>query len=248
MLLSTRDQDSQQSFLLCIGISGARLAEIDRLLEGVIPVLGVPDVASARALVSGEAVYVEAANGGGAPASSDGRSGSSTDPHPGLGGSRDSSHAGGDVRGDVHGNSGARDDARSPTGVETAGGRPAAGSETGPETPDDAAAWQAGDWLRTDVPACGLRVDSAQRMVTWHGSPIELSAREFDLVAALARRPGHVWTFADLIETVWRRPYVGDAEAVVSAVKRLRRRIARVTTEIRIDSVRGVGFRLVAPA
>ncbi|MET9018732.1 winged helix-turn-helix domain-containing protein [Actinopolymorpha sp. NPDC004070] len=89
-----------------------------------------------------------------------------------------------------------------------------------------------------------LRLDHDLREAFWHTRPIELSARQFDLLATLAGAGNRVWTFAELTETVWRRPYVGDVDAVASAVKRLRRRLQGVTSELAVASVRGVGYRI----
>ncbi|WP_020578567.1 winged helix-turn-helix domain-containing protein [Actinopolymorpha alba] len=89
-----------------------------------------------------------------------------------------------------------------------------------------------------------LRLEENLREVSWRGRPIELSARQFDLLATLARDGGRVWSFADLTRAVWQRPYIGDADAVVSAVKRLRQRLSRVTGQLTVTSVRGVGYRL----
>ncbi|MBE1607676.1 winged helix-turn-helix domain-containing protein [Actinopolymorpha pittospori] len=89
-----------------------------------------------------------------------------------------------------------------------------------------------------------LRLDESLREASWHARPIELSARQFDLLATLARAGDRVWSFAELTETVWQRPYVGDLDAVASAVKRLRRRLNLVTGELTVASVRGVGYRL----
>ena len=90
-----------------------------------------------------------------------------------------------------------------------------------------------------------LRLDADLREATWRGSPVPLSAREFDLLFALTRDPGRVWTFAELTTHVWARPYLGDIEAVVSAVKRLRRQLRVVAPGVLVESVRGVGYRLV---
>jgi DNA-binding response OmpR family regulator len=75
---------------------------------------------------------------------------------------------------------------------------------------------------------------------------VECSAREFDLLCLLAGDMEKVWTFAELTEKVWKTSYLGDADMLVSAVKRLRRRLAAVGDGIQVVSVRGVGFRLVA--
>lgn len=90
-----------------------------------------------------------------------------------------------------------------------------------------------------------LRLDADLRETLWRGSPVPLSAREFDLLFALTKDPGRVWTFAELTTQVWERPYLGDIEAVVSAVKRLRRQLRAAAPGVQVDSVRGVGYRLV---
>ncbi|CAM3539681.1 winged helix-turn-helix domain-containing protein [Isoptericola cucumis] len=92
-----------------------------------------------------------------------------------------------------------------------------------------------------------LEVDLAAREVTAGGSPIHLSMREFDLLATLASEPDRVWSFADLTRTVWRTVYLGDPDPVVSAVKRLRKRLGAVP-DLRLSSVRGVGYRLMVGA
>lgn len=92
-----------------------------------------------------------------------------------------------------------------------------------------------------------LQVDVRAREVLWAGARIELSVREFDLLATLATDAGKVWTFDELMSRIWKTRYLGDAEMVVSTVKRLRRRLARAVDGLRVVSVRGVGFRLVVP-
>jgi two-component system, OmpR family, response regulator MtrA len=96
------------------------------------------------------------------------------------------------------------------------------------------------------VVECGkLRMDADLREAAWRGTPLPLSAREFDLLYVLSRDPGRVWTFAELTTHVWNRPYLGDTDAVVSAVKRLRRQIREVTGSVVVESVRSVGYRIV---
>jgi len=96
------------------------------------------------------------------------------------------------------------------------------------------------------IVACGtLRLDADRREATWRGSPLPLSAREFDLLFALCCDQGRVWTFAELTTHVWNRPYLGDTDALVSAVKRLRRQVRQATGSVLVESVRGVGYRIV---
>ncbi len=89
-----------------------------------------------------------------------------------------------------------------------------------------------------------LRLDPERRVATWGERVIDLPARAFDLLVALSTDPGRTWTFADLTSQVWDRTYLGDADAVISAVKRLRRLLAAAAPQVHVESVRGVGFRL----
>jgi DNA-binding response OmpR family regulator len=89
-----------------------------------------------------------------------------------------------------------------------------------------------------------LRLDPDRRVATWGERVIDLPARAFDLLVALSTDPGRTWTFADLTSQVWDRAYLGDADAVISAVKRLRRLLAAAAPQVHVESVRGVGFRL----
>lgn len=90
-----------------------------------------------------------------------------------------------------------------------------------------------------------LTLDVDRRDATWHNRVLPLPARSFDLLVTLAEDPGRTWSFADLTVRVWRRDYLGDTDAVISAVKRLRRHIAGRAPGLHVESVRGVGFRLV---
>ncbi|SKC61098.1 winged helix-turn-helix domain-containing protein [Krasilnikoviella flava] len=91
-----------------------------------------------------------------------------------------------------------------------------------------------------------LEVDLGAREATARGTPVHLSMREFDLLVTLASAPDRVWSFAELTRTVWRTGYLGDSDPVTSAVKRLRKRL-RVVPELRVMSVRGIGYRLLVP-
>jgi DNA-binding response OmpR family regulator len=95
-----------------------------------------------------------------------------------------------------------------------------------------------------EVRVGALRLDAGRRVASWGEHVIDLPARAFDLLVVLATDPGRTWTFADLTTQVWERTYLGDADAVISAVKRLRRRLAAAAPPVQVESVRGVGFRL----
>jgi DNA-binding response OmpR family regulator len=94
----------------------------------------------------------------------------------------------------------------------------------------------------------GLTVDPRSREATIDGVPLELSPREFDLLAYLAARPGEVVTKRELLAEVWRLPYGGADKTVDVHLSWLRRKIGETATEPRfLVTVRGVGIKLVDP-
>jgi DNA-binding response OmpR family regulator len=93
----------------------------------------------------------------------------------------------------------------------------------------------------------GLRVDLDRREVTLDGVPLELTRREFDLVAYLAARPGRVIPRRELLTEVWRQSY-GDDQTIDVHLSWLRRKLGETAAQPRyLHTVRGVGVRLGAP-
>lgn len=94
----------------------------------------------------------------------------------------------------------------------------------------------------------GLVIDSRSREVTLDGEPIELTRKEFDLLHVLARRAGEVVTKKDLLAEVWQLAWGGSDRTVDVHLSWLRRKLGESAKEPRyLQSVRGVGVRLVAP-
>lgn len=72
---------------------------------------------------------------------------------------------------------------------------------------------------------------------------ITLPLKEFELLYKLAGTPGQVYTREQLIDQIWGMDYVGDNRTVDVHIKRLRERFA-ATPDFRIETVRGLGYRL----
>ena len=88
-----------------------------------------------------------------------------------------------------------------------------------------------------------LTIDEAQHEVTLHGQPIELTAREFALLLALAQHPGRVFTRAQLLERVWGDAYYDD-HVVDVHIGNLRKKLeADLAHPHYLETVRGVGYR-----
>src|SRR5262249_53347394 len=105
-----------------------------------------------------------------------------------------------------------------------------------------------GDGRVEAVTVGGLVVDPVGRMATMDGSPIELTAREFDLLRYLIERAGQVVTKRELLAEVWRQPYGGAEKTVDVHLSWLRRKLGETAQAPRyLHTVRGVGVRLDPP-
>lgn len=94
----------------------------------------------------------------------------------------------------------------------------------------------------------GLRIDVGERTAHLDGVPLALTRKEFDLLAYLAARPGRVVSRRELLEEVWRQPSVGENQTIDVHLYWLRRKLGETAAKPRyLRTVRGVGFRLVAP-
>ena len=90
-----------------------------------------------------------------------------------------------------------------------------------------------------------LRVDPRRREATVGTRPLELRNREFDLLAALARDAGVVHTREMLLEDVWGTDFPGETRTVDVHVAEVRKKLGDDGPAI--ETVRGVGYRLVPP-
>jgi DNA-binding response OmpR family regulator len=87
----------------------------------------------------------------------------------------------------------------------------------------------------------GLEVDSRARRVTLDGRQLELTPREFDLLALLASDPGAALSREKIFEEVWETRWFGSPKTIDVHVAALRRKLGDPGW---IETVRGVGFRL----
>ncbi len=91
----------------------------------------------------------------------------------------------------------------------------------------------------------GLEIDEARRVVRVDGVQVELTALEFDLLAALARDPGVVVGRQALLDRVWGPEFVADDHLVDVHIGNLRRKLGDEPAHPRfIETVRGVGYRV----
>ncbi|WP_369249627.1 response regulator transcription factor [Streptomyces sp. R41] len=90
-----------------------------------------------------------------------------------------------------------------------------------------------------------VHIELPNRQVTVDGLVVQLTRKEFDLLALLAQRPGVVFRREQIISEVWRTSWEGTGRTLEVHVASLR---SKLRMPALIETVRGVGYRLVAPA
>jgi DNA-binding response OmpR family regulator len=89
----------------------------------------------------------------------------------------------------------------------------------------------------------GVRIERNGREVTVDGTGVELTAKEFDLLAFLLEHQGVVFSRDQLLDRVWGMAYFGGTRTVDVHVAQLRRKLARPEL---IRTVRGAGYKAVS--
>jgi DNA-binding response OmpR family regulator len=93
----------------------------------------------------------------------------------------------------------------------------------------------------------GVELDPAARRATLDSVDLELSRKEFDLLAELMRHAGEVVKREELMEKVWDTNWFGSTKTLDVHIGWLRRKLGDDPTDPRyIETVRGVGFRFAA--
>nr|WP_212760851.1 response regulator [Telluria aromaticivorans] len=96
----------------------------------------------------------------------------------------------------------------------------------------------------TGAPARALAIDEAARRISIHGHALDLTPSEFAILAALARRPGQVFSRAQLLDAARADSLDATDRAIDSHVKNLRRKIDAAAPGCEaIRSIYGLGYR-----
>ena len=98
------------------------------------------------------------------------------------------------------------------------------------------------------IEVADIQLDPAARTVTRAGQPVELSAKEFDLLHILIANAGHVCTRERIMDEVWDPHWFGPTKTLDVHISWLRKKLEDDAAEPRyITTVRGVGFRFCSP-
>lgn len=98
--------------------------------------------------------------------------------------------------------------------------------------------------LRKTIRGEGLFIDVEKRTVIVRGDPVDLTAKEFDLLLQFALHPGRVYTRSQLLDAVWGYGHDGYEHTVNSHINRLRAKIEKDSAHPHfILTVWGVGYK-----
>jgi len=102
--------------------------------------------------------------------------------------------------------------------------------------------------LQPELQIGDLKIDFDKRKVILRAETIELTAKEFDLLAHFAKHPGRSYSRGELLSTVWGYQFSGYEHTVNSHINRLRNKIEKNAADpIYIKTVWGIGYRFVEP-
>ena len=89
-----------------------------------------------------------------------------------------------------------------------------------------------------------LEVDLSRRTLLKRKIEIELTFTEFEIFILLAESPGRVFSKEAIYDKVWKEPYLGDYNIVMSHIRNIRKKIEdNPSKPIYIQTVWGVGYR-----
>ena len=95
-----------------------------------------------------------------------------------------------------------------------------------------------------ELTAGDLRLDPGRRVASRAGEPLKLTAREFTILELLMRVPGGVVSREEILEQAWGEREEPMSNTIDVLVGRLRRKLDRPKQPSRIETVRGMGYRL----
>ncbi|SHN86977.1 response regulator transcription factor [Desulfitobacterium chlororespirans] len=92
----------------------------------------------------------------------------------------------------------------------------------------------------------GLYINPSTREVAINDQPVELTAKEFDMLWFLAKHPNKVFTRKQLLYQIWQADYYGNDDTVTVLISRLREKIELDKPQLfHIRTLRGVGYKLI---
>jgi two-component system, OmpR family, alkaline phosphatase synthesis response regulator PhoP len=90
----------------------------------------------------------------------------------------------------------------------------------------------------------GLVIDLTRRRVVAQGTPVELTAAQFNILALLASHPGRVYSRGQIMATVWGNEFSGDSRAADMQIRNIREKVEPYPKNPRyVLTARGMGYK-----
>lgn len=90
----------------------------------------------------------------------------------------------------------------------------------------------------------GLSIDFEHRQVIRSGGTVNLTYTEFEILQLLAQNPGRIFSKEQIYDSVWKEPYAGDYNIVMSHIYHIRHKIENDPEKpVYIQTVWGVGYK-----
>ena len=90
----------------------------------------------------------------------------------------------------------------------------------------------------------GMEIDASKRLVYRGEKEVNITFTEFEILHLLARNPGRVFSKEQIYNSVWKEPYFGDYNIVISHIRNIRKKIDdNPRKPVYIQTVWGVGYR-----
>ncbi|GMA49913.1 DNA-binding response regulator [Alicyclobacillus contaminans] len=96
---------------------------------------------------------------------------------------------------------------------------------------------------KTELRFGRLRIDTAGHTVTADGRPVDLTAREYQLLRIFVQNPNRILSRQQLLDLVWGIDYMGEDRVVDVFVKRVRQKLGPGDEDWAIVTVRGLGYK-----
>ncbi|MBS6194938.1 MAG: winged helix-turn-helix transcriptional regulator [Clostridiales bacterium] len=98
--------------------------------------------------------------------------------------------------------------------------------------------------LQSEIQHDNLIIDLDRREIIKSGRKIRLTYTEFAIIRLLAQNPGRVFSKEQIYDTVWKEPYLGDYNIVMSHISHIRNKIEDdPSNPVYIQTVWGVGYK-----
>lgn len=89
-----------------------------------------------------------------------------------------------------------------------------------------------------------LALDTRTSAVYWHGQPLKLTALELKILSYMMHNPGRIISRGELVEHIYRQDFDRDSNTIEVFIRRIRKKVGHEV----IETVRGLGYKLVQPA